>query len=62
MTTVQQAKERAAELWVKMCQWDNVPPDSRFIVFSETNPYKDEYDAAMAFVLAYRRGNLCLTR
>ncbi len=58
MPTVQQAKERAAELWVK-CANGHVPTDSRFVVFSETNPYKDEYDAAMAFVQAYRRRTLC---
>lgn len=55
MPTVQQAKERAAELWIKMCQWDGASPDSRFVVFSETNPYQAEYDAAMAFVMAYNR-------
>jgi hypothetical protein len=58
MTTVQQARQRAAELWKKMCQWDNVPTDSSFVVFTETNPYQAEYDAAMAFVMAYSRHRL----
>jgi len=52
MTRIEQAKERAAELWLKMCQWDGISPDSPFVIFSETNPYQGEYDSAIAFVKA----------
>jgi hypothetical protein len=54
MTQIEQARDRAAELWLKMCQWDNVSPHESFVVFSETNPYRDEYDAAIAFVKAHQ--------
>jgi len=26
-------------LWVKACEHDGIPPDSKFVVFSEDNPF-----------------------
>jgi hypothetical protein len=60
MTQTEQARDRAAELWLKMCEWDNVSPDSPFVVFSETNPYQAEYDAAMAFVKGHQANRISL--
>jgi hypothetical protein len=37
----------ARDLWAKMCEEDKIPPDSKFVVFSETNKYKPFYDKAI---------------
>ncbi len=63
MSETQRAKERAIELWIKMCQWDNVAPDCPFVVFSDTNPYQGEYDAVITYLKATQQQEaLCLTR
>lgn len=35
------------DLWVKMCEEDGIPPDSKFVVFSENNKYQTFYDNAL---------------
>uniref|UniRef100_A0A7C2EIN5 Uncharacterized protein n=1 Tax=Ammonifex degensii TaxID=42838 RepID=A0A7C2EIN5_9THEO len=29
----------ALDLWRKACEYDNIPPESKFVVFSADNPY-----------------------
>ncbi|MBI4201192.1 MAG: hypothetical protein HY531_02755 [Chloroflexi bacterium] len=35
------------QLWVKACEHDGIPPDSRFVVFSEDDPYTPYHDKAV---------------
>jgi ribosomal protein S27AE len=35
------------DLWIKACQYDNIPADSKFVNFSSTNPYATLYNQAM---------------
>ncbi|MDD5457853.1 MAG: hypothetical protein PHF37_00445 [Phycisphaerae bacterium] len=58
MTLKELAKTRADELWQKMCEWDGISPNQTFVVFSDTNPYRGEFDAAMSYVRA--KDGLCL--
>lgn len=51
MTTLQQ-KTRA--LWQRACRYDGIPPDSKFVVFSESNPYVDGYNVAVRALIATR--------
>ena len=30
------------ENWIKACKYDNIDPDSKFVVFSDDNPYKNK--------------------
>lgn len=34
-------------LWARMCRADGINPASQFVVFSPTNPYATEYNAAV---------------
>lgn len=36
-----------AQLWEKCCEEDGIPPDSKFVVFSEANKYMQFYNNAM---------------
>jgi hypothetical protein len=35
-------------LWNKACEFDNVPANSMFVVFSPKNPWMVEYNARMS--------------
>ncbi len=47
--------DKVRELWRKACEWERIPPESKFVVFSEKNPYNREYDEAMGKLLRYRQ-------
>lgn len=32
-------------LWNKACELENIPTDSKFVVFSDDNPYMQAYNA-----------------
>lgn len=34
------------QLWEKCCEYDNIPKDSKFVVFSKNNPYEYFYEKA----------------
>jgi len=51
-TTKSQQKLIAAQaevkrLWNLMCEYDGIAIDSKFVVFSSTNPYATEYNNAV---------------
>ena len=46
-------RARVAELWRNMCSHDGIDPESRFVVFSPTNPYAAEYHEEVGKLLAY---------
>jgi hypothetical protein len=38
---------KVRELWNRACKWDEIPPESKFVVFSVENPWAEVYNAAM---------------
>jgi hypothetical protein len=38
------------ELWAKACEYDNIPADSKFVVFSNDNPYVADYNRAVGIM------------
>jgi hypothetical protein len=36
------------ELWQKACKYDNIPVNSKFVIFSKDNPFMAEYNQAVA--------------
>lgn len=43
------------ELWIKACEFDRIPVNSKFVVWSPANPYVEQYNKAMSLLLASRR-------
>lgn len=39
------------QLWRKACEYDDIPPDSTFAVFSPDNPYVKLHDSTLALYL-----------
>ena len=52
---VQAAEAEVKRLWSRMCLADNIPSSAPFIVFSETNPIKAEYNLAVVKMFAARK-------
>jgi hypothetical protein len=52
LTTENPRKLQVAALWDKMCQHDKVDRNSKFVVFSPTNPFTAVYNEAMALLQA----------
>ncbi len=50
-----QLEREVKELWNKMCEWDKVPPDSKFVEFSDDNPYAKEYNEAIGKLLRLKQ-------
>ena len=44
-----------AELWRKACEYDNIPADSKFCVFSDNNPWARKYNFGMLAMMQHRR-------
>ena len=40
-------RDKVREIWIKATEWEHIPPDSKFVVFSEENPYNKEYAEAV---------------
>lgn len=46
-------REKIKQLWNKACEHDGIDPKSKFVVFSEGNPFAKEYNQTLiAFTLA----------
>jgi len=41
--------------WEAACQWDNVDPAEKFVVFGKDNPFLDEYSRAVEFLQSLTR-------
>jgi hypothetical protein len=41
------ARANVRKLWIQMCEHDRVPTDSRFVVFTDLNPFFAEYQIAV---------------
>lgn len=48
-------RDQVRAAWRKACEHDGFPVDAQFVVFSDTNPFEAEYNAAMAEYLDYCR-------
>ena len=42
-------------LWNKLCQHDKIDPESKFVEFSQTNPFLADYNVAMSKLQGERR-------
>jgi len=43
-----------SELWQKACEYDGIPIDAKFVVFSDDNPWQKQYNKAMTLYIAYK--------
>lgn len=43
------------EAWARACEHDSIPVESKFVVFSENNPWAVKYNKAMAMCYGERR-------
>ncbi len=43
------------ELWKEACEWEGIPPDSKFVIFSKDNPFVKAHDAAMGKLLRFKQ-------
>ncbi len=43
------------DLWNRACDWDKIPRNSKFIVFSPNNPYAKKQNEVMGQLMKYRR-------
>jgi len=51
-------QDKLKETWAKACEWDGIPVvGSRFVVFSDDNPYIKEHDK---WIRMYQAGELSL--
>ena len=46
-------EQKVKGLWAKACEWDKIPSDSKFVVFSDDNPYLKEYNEAVKQLLRF---------
>ncbi|MFH1765967.1 MAG: hypothetical protein ABIF09_17405, partial [Gemmatimonadota bacterium] len=37
-------RQELRQIWVTAAKWDNIPPDSKFVMFSNENPFLGEYN------------------
>lgn len=44
------------QLWHLACQFDDIDPRDKFVVFSADNPYAKKYNFAMCAALACQQG------
>ena len=51
----QNIKRLMKALWIKSCRFDGIPIDSKFVVFSDDNPYQVRYNKIMGLYLAAHR-------
>ena len=42
--------EEVKSLWDKACDYDGLPPNSKFVVFSEENPFTKKHDKLVRFI------------
>jgi hypothetical protein len=49
---VEAARDEVQRLWFPLCEADGIPPSSKFVQISQTNPLRAEYEAAVAKLLA----------
>ncbi len=47
MTTTSGVTYTARELWDKACEHDGIQPNSKFVVFSDANPWMKKYNTLM---------------
>ena len=48
-------REKLKETWARMCEYEGVPADSKFVIISNDNPHQAEHDKWMSMFLAGER-------
>jgi uncharacterized membrane protein (UPF0127 family) len=51
----QDLAEKVREFWRKACEWEDIPLESKFVVFSDDNPYVKDYNEAVGQLLRWRQ-------
>ena len=54
-TVPRDIEQKVRGLWNKACSWEKIPPESKFVVFSNDNPYTREYNKAVGELLRYKQ-------
>lgn len=49
-------EQKVKGLWEKACKWDKIPPESKFVVFSDDNPHLKEYNEAVGQLQRFKSG------
>jgi DNA-binding SARP family transcriptional activator len=52
MVAISDARGAYRSLWIKACEADGIEPSSKFVVFSEGNPFQAELNQAGAKLIA----------
>ena len=55
---LQSRRERVRLLWAQACNWEGIHPKTNFVVFSEENPYSEQYNTAYQDWMALYRPSL----
>ncbi|MDP2729709.1 MAG: hypothetical protein Q8O55_04435 [Dehalococcoidales bacterium] len=48
-------EKKVHSLWIKACEWEKIPIESKFVVFSDENPYLKEYNEAVSKLLRFKQ-------
>ena len=48
-------EKKVHSLWIKACEWEKIPIESKFVVFSDENPYLEEYNEAISKLLRFKQ-------
>ena len=54
-TNPTELEKKVKSLWIKACEWEKIPPDSKFVVFSDDNPYLKEYNEEIGKLLKFKQ-------
>jgi len=47
-------ESKVKSAWAKACEWEKISPESKFVVFSDDNPYLKEYNEGIKQLLRFR--------
>lgn len=48
-------RELLKELWKQACEYDDIEPEAKFVVFSDDNPYLPKYNKYLSMFLTGQR-------
>ena len=48
---VKEAQEEVKRVWNLVCEYEGVDPQTRFLVMSDDNPHREEYNRVMSRLL-----------
>jgi len=48
-------EQKVKSLWTKACEWEKIPPESKFVMFSDDNPFVKDYNEAVGKLLRFKQ-------